>query len=84
MATIKIVLEFATDRDLSEDELDQIKSNIDLQVREPVDHDNEDVDYSAWLYQPASAEVLDNRVFATAKTPSKYEHYLVEYEVVKE
>ena len=41
----KVEITFATDRDLTPDELDNLEGNLTLQINEPTNEDNEDETY---------------------------------------
>ena len=45
MANYKIEITFATDRDLTPDELDNLEGHLILQINEPTNEDNEDETY---------------------------------------
>ena len=45
MANYKMEINFATDRDLTPDELDNLEGNLTLQINEPTNEDNEDETY---------------------------------------
>ena len=49
MNTYSINLIFTTDRPLTEEELDQLRYQVIVQIEEPVDSNGDDVDYTTQL-----------------------------------
>jgi len=45
MSNYKVEINFATDRDLTPDELDNLEGHLVLQINEPTNEDNEDETY---------------------------------------
>lgn len=54
MNIYSINLTFTTDRPLSEIELDQLHTQVIVQIEEPVDFEGNDVDYSTTLIEGAN------------------------------
>ena len=49
MNTYSINLVFTTDRPLTEEELDLLRHQVNVQIEEPVDQEGNDVDYTTQL-----------------------------------
>lgn len=61
MSRYKVVIEFATDRELTDDEISSIHGAMELQITEPVDFDQEDLDVDTHITS-TSFEKVDDKV----------------------
>ena len=62
MASYDVKMKFATDRELTDEEIGTILMQFELQITEPQTSDCEDMDISTWIYEPSILEKTDDRV----------------------
>ena len=62
MASYEVKIKFATDRELTEEEIGTLLVQFEVQIIEPQTYDGEDIDLSTWIYEPSVLEKTDDRV----------------------